>query len=213
MIYGSFVRVHSIFENDVGAVRERMFYYKKLLAFVSCLRNLNDHDMQEVLRNVQSASGLLLTRENQAQGLLQLSKVYAQRLIAVEDDEDAKETAENQLKQVVMRTIKLCKMACVVQSTNCYLYNKVLDALIQFRAKGIEVFELDNIKMNIEIIRSSIAKLREKGAEQRAEAPESPEEKKPKNKCLEMARQMEANFDRILKYGKSLPDLESLDAK
>lgn len=212
MIYNCFVHVLSIFENDIGSVRERMFFYKKVLSFVSQLRGLSQADMQEILRNVQSSAALLLTRENQAQGLLLLSKVLCQRLITAEDEE-AKETAENQLKQVVMRTIKLCKMACQVQPTNCYLYNKVLDALIFFRTKGIEVFELDNIKMNIEIIRSSIEKLREKGkAEVTAQAEDSGD-KTSKNRCLDMAKQMQANFDRILKYGRSLPDLEALGAK
>lgn len=211
MIYNCFVRVLSIFENDIGSVRERMFFYKKVLAFVSQLRGLNQSDIQEILRNVQSAAALLLTRENQAQGLLLLSKVLCQRLIAA-DDEEAKEVAESQLKRVVMRTIKLCKMACQVQSTNCYLYNKVLDALIFFRTKEIEVFELDNIKMNIEIIRSSIKKLREKGQAEVAEKIEESGDKNPKNRCLDMAKQMEANFDRILKYGQSLPDLEALGA-
>jgi uncharacterized protein YlaN (UPF0358 family) len=204
--------MYTIFENDIGSVREKMFFYKKLLAFVSQLKNLNDNDMQEILRNIQSGAALLLTRENQAQGLLLLSKVYCERLISAED-EYAKETAENQLKEVVMRTIKLCKMACQVQMTNCYLYNKVLDSLILFRTKGIEVFELDNIKMNIEIIKTSIQKLKDKGQNEVASQEElSPEKKQPKNRCLEMARQMEANFNRILKYGKRLPTLENLDA-
>jgi uncharacterized protein YlaN (UPF0358 family) len=203
----------TIFENDIGSVDQRMFFYKKLLGFVSQLKNLNDNDLQEIYRNIQSGAALLLTRENQAQGLLLLSKVYCERLISVED-EYSKETAENQLKQVVMRTIKLCKMACQVQLTNCYLYNKVLDSLILFRTKGIEVFELDNIKMNIEIIRKSIIKLREKGESEVASQEEAnPENNDPsKNIYLKRAKHMEANFNRILKYGKRLPDLANLDA-
>lgn len=207
--------MYSIFENDIGSMKERMYFYKKVIAFVSQLQNLNDSDMQEILRNIQSGAALLLTRENQAQGLLLLSKVFCERICSTED-EYAKETAENQLKEVVMRTIKLCKMACQIQKTNCYLYNKVLDSLIMFRMKGIEVFELDNIKMNIEIIRSSIKELREKGenevSSQKELEPESESKKPSKNKCLEMAKQMEANFNRILKYGKSLPALENLDS-
>ena len=213
MIYNCFVRMYSIFENDIGSVRQRMFFYKKVVAFISQLRNLNENDMQEVLRNIQSGAALLLTRENQAQGLLLLSRVYSERLISAED-EYAKETAENQLRQAVMRTIKLCKMACHVQKTNCYLYNKVLDSLILFRLKGIEVFEIANIKMNIEIIRDSIKKLKEKGqAEVESQEELDPEAKKgSKNKCLEMAKQMEANFNRILSYGKSLPEFEELES-
>ena len=95
MIYNCFVRIYSIFENDIGPVSQRMFFYKKLVAFTSQLKNLNDNDMQEILRNIQSGAALLLTRDNQAQGLLLLSKVYAERLIS-ETDEYAKETAENQ---------------------------------------------------------------------------------------------------------------------
>ena len=214
MIYNCFVRMYSIFENDIGSVKQRMFFYKKVIAFVAQLRNLNDSDMQEILRNIQSGAALLLTRENQAQGLLLLAKVFCERIaLTDQEDEYARENAENQLKQVVMRTIKLCKMACQVQKTNCYLYNKVLDSLILFRMKGIEVFELDNIKMNIEIIKTSINDLKEKGENEVALEKElSPENKKPKNKCLEMAKQMEANFKRILKYGKTLPALENLDS-
>jgi hypothetical protein len=205
--------MYSIFENDIGSVGQRMFFYKKIVAFTSQIKNVNANDMQEILRNIQSGAALLLTRDNQAQGLLLLSKVYAERYVN-EEEEYAKELAEGQLKQVVMRIIKLCKMACQVQKTSCYLYNKVLDALISFRMKGIEVFELDNIKMNINIIRKSIDELNEKGkTEVSAQEELDYDSKKPKkNKCLEMAKQMESNFNRILQYGKSIPELENLES-
>ena len=80
--------------------------------------------------------------------------------------------------------------------------------------KCIVVFELDNIKMNINIIRKSIEDLNVmgKGEVEAQKEMEFEAKKAPKNRCLEMAKQMEANFNRILQYGKSLPELESLES-
>ena len=194
-----------------------MFYYKKILGCISQLKKISDDTSQDILRNLQAGSALLLTRENQAQGLLLLSKCVAEKVL-LSEDEYVIERNLGLLKQIIGRSISLCKMACKLDPGSCYLYNKVFDSLVGFKAQGIDAFEIQHVKMNISIIRQSIADLKEKGLvtgdseKNQSNEEDDQEETKKAKKLLDMANHMEENFARSLQYALTIPGLEELDS-
>lgn len=191
-VYDCFVRAWTIFENDIGSVKERVFFFKKAVGYVDRLENITKDEFSAIIRNLQAGCALLLTRENQAQGLLTLSRLHSNHL--------GRYTDENDLMGVISQSIATSKKACKIESTNCYLYNKIFDCMILFRSQHENLMEDENLKANISIIESSISGLRE-DVEEDEESEEAKGGKKKRKKDL--AKHMELNFKRILKFAHS----------
>lgn len=192
-MYDCFVRAWTIFENDIGAVKERVFFFKKAVGYVDRLENISKSVFSGIIRNLQAGSALLLTRENQAQGLLTLSRLHSNHLGTYTD--------ENDLMGVISQSIATSKNATKIEGTNCYLYNKIFDNMILFQSQHEGLMEDENLKANISIIKSSIEGLRNKEGEEGGEGEEVEAGKKKRKKDL--AKHMELNFKRILKFAHS----------
>lgn len=204
-MYQCFTNGWVIFENDIGEVKERLFFFKKITAQVQCLVNSSASSIENIIRNLQSGSAILLTRENQTQGVLQLLKLVVHFLSSTQNEE-LKESLEMILQNLIVRNIKLCKMACKQKPTSSYLYIKTLDVLITIQSQGIEGLGINNLKGNIIIIRNSIQELRNKAAVLKEEE----SDKGKSSKMGDMADQMEANLNRVIEYAVVTKGLQAL---
>lgn len=171
-------------------MKERVFFFKKAVGYVDRLQNISKSVFSGIIRNLQAGSALLLTRENQAQGLLTLSRLHSNHLGTYTD--------ENDLMGVISQSIATSKNATKIEGTNCYLYNKIFDNMILFQSQHEGLMEDENLKANISIIKSSIEGLRTKEGEEGGE-----EEAGKKKRKKDLAKHMELNFKRILKFAHS----------
>ena len=144
LLYECIQKVIEIFENDIGDQKSRIFYFNKILGYLSSLKNTNPELLEQIFGLFKAGISLLGNREEQAKAVLNFSRLYFDQY---------------KIKECVQRSIKLIKMSLKYNKGSVLVYVKVLDTILEYMNSGFQGFSLDELKLLIKIIKDNLEEL------------------------------------------------------
>lgn len=144
LLYECIQKVVEIFENDIGEQKSRIFYFNKILGYLSNLKNTNPELLEQIFGLFKAGISILGNRDQQAKAVLNFSRLYFDQY---------------KIKECVQRSIKLIKMSLKYNKESLLIYVKVLDTILEYMNSGFQGFTVDELKLLIKIIKDNLDEL------------------------------------------------------
>lgn len=150
LLYNCSNHVFSIFENEIGNSKKRVFYFYKILGFVGALKNASKLSLETIFAQLKSASALLLRREDQARAVLRMSRLY----FGLGDH-------NHMITECIHRSLALIQMHLRFETLNSNVILEVFEYLNFYLTQNLNLFEVKDIVGCLAFIEKNLGVVKE----------------------------------------------------
>jgi hypothetical protein len=145
LLYNCSTHIFTLFENEIGNSKNRLFYFNKIYGYFANLRHSSPEMLEQLYGQLRGSIALLLRREDQARAVLQLSVLYS-----------TNQQTEMKIFECVQKSLEFVQKSMKHEKRGGSVLALILDYLLFFVSKSFQAFSASTIEACLVYIHQSI---------------------------------------------------------